>query len=139
MGKEISPTLARENKIICQRSPQHISENLSGHILALGKHKWTFAMLQKLCPQETYRGAREGPQKFSVSHADVLTDQPCLKRPCGFSLDDQQELNAPLNLAKCCTVWIVARFRATWVTLLGHFFSNLPNKLHVCGELSHTA
>lgn len=32
------------------------------------------------------KGAREGPQKLSVPHAEVLSDQPCLKWPTGFSL-----------------------------------------------------
>lgn len=93
----------------------------------------------KAVPTKTYKGAREGPQKVSVLQADVLINQPCSKRPPGFRLDDQPEMNAPLKLAEGCAVWVTARFRATWVMLLGYFFSNLPSKLHVCGELFHIA
>jgi len=57
--------------------PWHISESLSGHVLVLEKHKRHSSCCERhckeLCP---HRGAREGPQKLSVSCADALTDQP---------------------------------------------------------------
>lgn len=119
--------------------PAGFRKPLRTRITCAGEAQVDIDYAAKAVPTKTYRGAREVPLKLSVSRADVFTDQPCLKRPSGFGLDDQPELNAPLNLAEGYAAWIVVRFRATWIMLLGHFFSNLPKKLHVCGALSHTA
>lgn len=85
IGKGISSVSAQENRILCQWFPWHISENLSGHILVLGKHLY---YATKAVSTKTSRGARKGPLKLSVPHAEVPSDQLCLKWPSGFSLDE---------------------------------------------------
>lgn len=49
----------------------------------LGKHLY---YATKAVSTKTSRGTMEGPQKLSVPHAEVLSDQPCLKWPSGLSL-----------------------------------------------------
>lgn len=99
-GNRTGSASAQEKGILCQQSPQPISENISGHILVLGKHLYhaTKAVYTKT-RGFINKGAREGPQKLSVPHAEVLSDWPRLKWPFGFSL---AECGPKLGWGLCC-------------------------------------
>lgn len=62
----------------------------------LGKH---FYYATKAVSTKISRGTRKGAQKLSVPRAEVLSDQPCLKWPSGFSL---AEHGPKVGWGLCC-------------------------------------